>query len=115
MEGKSMTNNTDPALGAIAEFIRMREAADAALVAYQDAIEGGDFRAAEERFGEANTAAFFARDAAFKTRPTTLDGAVALLRLVAATISELGHDPDHQPAIAGAIVAAADAIFGARS
>jgi hypothetical protein len=110
-----MTDTTDPALAAIAEFIRLREAADAAERANLEAIEGGDFRAAEERFGEANTAAFFARDAAFKTEPTTIDGAVALLRLVAATVAELGHDPDHQPTLAGAIRAAANTIEGARS
>jgi hypothetical protein len=105
-----MTYTIDPALAAIAEYTRLREAADAALVAYQDAIAGGDFRAAEERFGNANGAAFFARDAAFNIRPTTADGAVALLRLVEATIGELGHDESHQPTLAGAIRAAANAI-----
>lgn len=105
-----MTCNTDPAHIAIARYENRRWAADAFLQAYQEACNGGDFRAAEERFGKANAVAFFARDAAFKTEPTTVDGAVALLRLVAATIAELGHDPDHQPTIAGAIRAAADAI-----
>jgi hypothetical protein len=110
-----MTCNTDPAHIAIARYECRRWAADALLQAYQEACGGGDFRAAEERFGKANAAAFFARDAAFKTEPTTIDGAVALLRLVAAAVAELGHDPDHQPTLAGAIRAAANTIEGARS
>jgi hypothetical protein len=105
-----MTCNTDPAHIAIARYEIRRGAADAFLEAYQEACEGGDFQAAEERFGKANTAAFFARDAAFKTKPETISGAVALLRLVEASIAELGHDPDHQPTLAGAIRAAADTI-----
>ncbi|CAN2533047.1 hypothetical+protein [Methylocapsa aurea] len=99
----------DRALHAVAKYERRREATDIALKAYE-ATTNGDFLAAEEQFGKANGAAFAARDAAFKTAPTTKAGALALLRLVATAIEELGHDPDHQPTLTGAIVAAVDLL-----
>ncbi|WP_400769386.1 hypothetical protein [Methylosinus sporium] len=106
----SDTSRHDPALVALADYESKRAATDRALKAYEDAAALGDFRAAEDQFGNANTAAFLARDAAFKTSPTTTAGALALLRIVGPAISELGHDPDHAPTLAAAILASADAI-----
>lgn len=97
----------DPVLIAIAKFERKREAADVVLKVYEDVVESGDFLAAEKRFGILNTAAFFSRDAAMKTAPRTKAGALVMLRLVAPTVAELGHDPVHQPALVGAIEAVA--------
>lgn len=102
--------SADPVLIALAEYERQRAATDIALKAYEIAAEAGDFKEAEQRFGEANTAAFFARDAAFKSQPTTTPGALALLRLVEASVAELGHCLDNQPSLIAAIRAAAEAI-----
>lgn len=102
----SDTSRHDPALGALVNYESKRAATDSALKTYEDATALGDFRAAEELFGNANTAAFLARDAALKTPPTTTAGALALLRIVGPAISELGHDPDHASTLGNAIGAA---------
>jgi len=104
----------DPTLAAIAEYMRLRGLTDAALETYRLAVEAGDWKQAELRFSEANGDFFAGLVAALKTRPTTTDGAVALMRLVSENIEEMGHDPDHQPTLISALRAAADAIEGAR-
>jgi len=101
-----MTAQIDPAIAALAELERRREAAYFALKAYEAAIGSDDFREAERIFGEANSAAFLARDAALKSVPTTPAGAVALLRLAGPAVVEIGHDPDHAPTLVNAIGAA---------
>lgn len=105
----------DPALAAIAEYMRLRGLTEAALEEYRAAIAAGDFKETEERFSRANGAMFSGLVTALKMQPTTTDGAVSLMRLVAENIEEMAEDERHRPTLIAAIRSAANVIEGARS
>jgi hypothetical protein len=109
-----MIDQTDPALAACGEYQRLCGETEAAIEAYRLAVQAGDFKHAEAHFSEVNASRMAALDIALKTRPATADGAVALLRLVAANAEDMAEDPDHKPTLIAAIRAAADAIDGAQ-
>jgi hypothetical protein len=105
----------DPALAAIAEWSRACAAAAAAMESYRAAATAGDSKPSEDYFSECNCALFATRDAALKTAPTTVAGAVVMMRFLAGQVDDLAEDPDRRPTLIAAIRAAADAIEGARS
>jgi hypothetical protein len=105
-----MTEHADPVLAAIAEWNRACGVTEAAIETYRIAIEAGDFTEAEAYFSSCNRALFAARDAALKTLPTTVDGAITMMRFLAGQVDDLAEDPDHRPTLISAIRAAADAI-----